>query len=73
MIEVILKRFEKPDEDMRFPKGKFETVTLGGITIGRASYDPGWKWFDDVGPGSARPFVVMNLTFPYMGAGKYAK
>lgn len=56
MIEVILKQFEKPDEVMRFPKGKFETVTLGGMTIGRASYDPGWKWSDDVGPGIGEAF-----------------
>ena len=38
MIEVILKRFENPDETTHFEKGKFETVTLGGMTIGRATY-----------------------------------
>ncbi len=51
MVEVILKRFENPDEVTYFDKGKFETVTLGGMTIGRATYEPGWKWSDDVGPG----------------------
>ena len=50
-IEVILKRFDKPDEANEFDKGKFETVTLGGMTIGRATYQPGWKWSEDVGPG----------------------
>lgn len=34
-IEVILKRFDDPDEINIFEKGKFETVTLGGMTIGR--------------------------------------
>ncbi len=24
---------------------------LGGITIGRATHDPGWKWSEHVGPG----------------------
>ena len=29
-IEVIIKQFDFPDEVTQFPKGKFETVTLGG-------------------------------------------
>ncbi len=49
--EVILKRFEKPDEVRDFPKGKFELVNIGGMTIGRATYEPGWRWSVDVGPG----------------------
>jgi hypothetical protein len=49
-IDVILKRFEQPDETTRFDKGVFETVTLGGMTIGRATYQPGWKWSEHVGP-----------------------
>lgn len=28
----------------------FELVTIGGMTIGRATYQPGWKWSVDVGP-----------------------
>src|SRR5258708_38093077 len=51
MLEVILKRFEKPDEIRTFEKGKFEVVRLGGMTIGRASYEPGWKWWVHVGRG----------------------
>lgn len=49
MFEVILKRFEKPDEVRTFEKGKFELVHLGGMTIGRATYEPGWKWSMHVG------------------------
>lgn len=48
-VDVILKRFEDPDEVTHFDKGKFETVTLGGMTIGKATYQPGWKWSVDVG------------------------
>src|SRR3974377_814746 len=47
--QVILKRFERPDETRTFEKGKFELVHLGGMTIGRASYEPGWKWSEHVG------------------------
>ncbi len=49
MIEAILKRFDEPDEVTHFEKGVFETVTLGGMTIGRATYEPGWKWSEHVG------------------------
>jgi quercetin dioxygenase-like cupin family protein len=51
MLETVLKRFEKPDEVRTFEKGKFELVTVGGMTIGRATYEPGWKWSVHVGPG----------------------
>ena len=55
-IEVILKRFDDPDEVSIFEKGKFETVTLGGMTIGRATYQPGWRWSVDVGPNVGEAF-----------------
>ena len=47
---VILKRFDSPDEVREMRKGRFEIVRLGGVTIGRATYQPGWKWSVDVGP-----------------------
>ena len=39
MLEVILKRFDSPDEVRRFEKGRFELVHIGGMTIGRATYE----------------------------------
>ncbi|MGH9945881.1 MAG: hypothetical protein ACRD6X_01625 [Pyrinomonadaceae bacterium] len=50
-VGVVLKRFESPDETRAFIKGRFEIVRLGGMTIGRATYEPGWKWSEHVGPG----------------------
>jgi quercetin dioxygenase-like cupin family protein len=49
MLDVILKRFERPDEIRTFDKGKFELVRLGGLAIGRATYEPGWRWSEHVG------------------------
>ena len=49
MIESIIRGFDKPDETRSFAKGKFEVVHIGGMTIGRASYEPGWKWSQHVG------------------------
>ena len=60
MVKVILKQFDNPDEVTIFEKGKFETVTLGGMTIGRATYQPGWKWSEDVGPGTGEEFCTVE-------------
>jgi quercetin dioxygenase-like cupin family protein len=49
-VDLVIKRFEKPDEVRTFTKGKFEIVKIGSMTIGRASYEPGWKWSEHVGP-----------------------
>src|SRR5438132_2868877 len=49
-IAVILKSFAAPDEVRVMEKGRFELVHLGGMTIGRATYEPGWKWSEHVGP-----------------------
>jgi quercetin dioxygenase-like cupin family protein len=49
-LDVILKRFEAPDEVRTMVNGTFEIVHPGGLTIGRATYEPGWKWSAHVGP-----------------------
>src|SRR5438045_3164088 len=48
-LDVILKRFDNPDEVREFELGRFELVHVGGMTIGRATYRPGWKWSVHVG------------------------
>jgi quercetin dioxygenase-like cupin family protein len=50
MDPVVLKRFDTPDELRSFEKGTFALVNFGGLTVGRASYEPGWKWSTHVGP-----------------------
>lgn len=50
MLEIAIKRFDAAEEVRHFEKGKFELVRIGGMTIGRASYEPGWKWSVHVGP-----------------------
>ena len=56
--EVVLKRFDTPEETRVFEKGRLEVVRIGGMTLGRATYQPGWKWSEHVGPlmgaGAAR-------------------
>jgi hypothetical protein len=50
LADVDLRRFDQPDEVRTFEKGRLELVRIGGMTIGRASYEPGWKWSRHVGP-----------------------
>jgi len=63
MMDVILKRFENPDEIRVFEKGKFEIVEIGGMTIGRATYEPGWKWSEHVG----KAMGVANCSVQHVG------
>ena len=58
-VAVVQKRFESPDEVRTFEKGKLEVVRIGALTIGRASYEPGWQWSKHVGPqvGASRCHV----------------
>ena len=44
------QNFDKPDETRSFEKGRLDLITLGGTTIGRAVFEPGWKWSECVKP-----------------------
>lgn len=69
MIDVVLRRFESPDEVRIFEKGRLELVRLGPLTIGRATYMPGWRWSIHVGPqvGASR-CVVEHVGLVLAGA-----
>jgi len=41
--DTVLRRFDSPDEAREFPKGRLELVTIAGRTLGRATYQTGWK------------------------------
>jgi mannose-6-phosphate isomerase-like protein (cupin superfamily) len=48
-VDVIVKRFDNPDEVRSFTKGRFEVVHIAGMTLGRATYEPGWEWSEHIG------------------------
>ncbi|HSO06573.1 MAG TPA: cupin domain-containing protein [Pelomicrobium sp.] len=50
MEHAELKSFAKPDDVREFPKGRLELVNVGGATIGRAVFEPGWRWSTSVQP-----------------------
>jgi len=44
------KSFDKPEEVREFPKGRLELINVGGVTIGRVTFQPGWKWSTSLQP-----------------------
>ena len=50
MKKAELKNFNAPDEVREFPNGRLELVKVGGATVGRAVFKPGWRWSKSVQP-----------------------
>jgi hypothetical protein len=44
------KGFGAPDETREFPNGRAEILTIGGGSVGRMTFEPGWRWSHDVKP-----------------------
>jgi len=70
---MILKRFDAPDEVREMTLGRFEVVRLGGLTLGRAIYQPGWRWSQHVGCGLGQERCqVEHVGFVLSGAASAA-
>ncbi len=50
MKKIEVKNFNSADEVRTFDKGKLELIEIGGVAIGRATFQPGWKWSESVKP-----------------------
>ncbi|MGB9355026.1 MAG: cupin domain-containing protein [Azonexus sp.] len=50
MNNAELKSFGKPEEVREFPKGRVDLLKVGGATVGRATFEPGWRWSTSVQP-----------------------
>jgi quercetin dioxygenase-like cupin family protein len=59
-LETLLKTFDAPDEVRVFEKGRLELLRLGPMVIGRATYEPGWKWSQHVGPTAGTPLCEVE-------------
>ena len=51
------KAFDKPDETRPFKdgKGKVDVITVGEHTVGRGTFEPGWRWSEHVEPIAGTP------------------
>ena len=45
-----VKNLNFPEETRNFDKGKLDLVKIGGAMVGRAVFQPGWKWSESVKP-----------------------
>ncbi|HLF70014.1 MAG TPA: cupin domain-containing protein [Actinomycetota bacterium] len=50
MASYMKKSFDTPDEVRTFAHGKLDVVSLGSHVIARTSFEPGWKWSEDIKP-----------------------
>lgn len=48
--EVEIVSLATPLEVTTFPLGRFERFVVGGVEVGRATYEPGWRWSEHIGP-----------------------
>jgi hypothetical protein len=44
------RNLDSPDEMRKFDNGEFAVVNLPGTNVGRAVFQPGWRWSNDVKP-----------------------
>ena len=68
MDKMQKKTVSQPDEKRTFDKGQVELVSLGGVTFGRATFQPGWKWSTCVKPlVKTQSCQAPHLQYPVSG------
>ena len=51
MPQVDVKNIDSPDEVRPFEgNGKADVLQIGGQTVGRGMFEPGWRWSNNVKP-----------------------
>jgi quercetin dioxygenase-like cupin family protein len=53
-MDLTLLNLENPTETRSFDNGRFDLYEVGPMTIGRATYEPGWVWSEHVGKPSGQ-------------------
>jgi quercetin dioxygenase-like cupin family protein len=51
-MKLELVNLDEPSETRHFEKGRFELYRVGSVTVGRATYEPGWRWSLHLGPST---------------------
>jgi hypothetical protein len=62
-----VQSLDQADETRSFPNGVVEMVTIGDTMLGRAWFEPGWRWSNDVkvhGPNPQPGRPIWNLETP---------
>ena len=50
MAQIVRKSASKPEESREFPNGNIALLNVGGADVGLATFEPGWRWSEDVKP-----------------------
>ena len=51
VADTAVKSFDSPDERPPFEdKGEMRIVNVGDVTVGRGTFEPGWRWEQNVKP-----------------------
>lgn len=67
-MDLTLLNLDEPTETRSFDRGRFELYAVGPMTIGRATYEPGWKWSEHVGaPAGASSCMVEHVGYVVSG------
>jgi hypothetical protein len=68
MTKMETKNFNAPDEVKQFEKGRQDIVKIGGATVLKGTFQPGWRWTTHVGPIAKTP-LDMVPHFQYLVSG----
>jgi hypothetical protein len=49
-IKAQVESMEKPHEVREFPLGRVEILKIGESVVGRATFQPGWRWSESLKP-----------------------
>jgi quercetin dioxygenase-like cupin family protein len=50
MAKLEKKSIDSPDESRTVGKGEMALITVGGVTLGQGTFQPGWRWSEHVKP-----------------------
>jgi uncharacterized cupin superfamily protein len=51
MASIEVKSFDSPDEVREFEgRGRADVLNIAGQTVGRGTFEPGWRWSENVKP-----------------------
>ena len=70
MASIEVKNFEAPDETRPFEgNGHLEIINVNGAQIGKAVFEPGWSWSQNVKPIAQTDLCAVNH-FGYVLSGR---
>lgn len=71
VTQLEVKSHNSPDEKRRPDKSEIDVVTVGDYTVGRFTFDPGWRWSDCIKPADRllpeQPRRVLRFRGPRSG------